>query len=92
MARQTATKVAYQNLSDFIFGKSLKPVALKNGMVIGGGTVYPEINFTLPPMLVTKESMPEVIRNYRKSSQGFASGQGSFMCRVLSRRLRRCLR
>ena len=70
MARQTATKVAYQNLSDFIFGKSLKPVALKNGMVIGGGTVYPEINFTLPPMLVTKESMPEIIRNYREIITG----------------------
>ncbi|MCL2572775.1 MAG: methanol--corrinoid methyltransferase [Defluviitaleaceae bacterium] len=56
---------AYENLSDFVYGKSLHPIALKNGMVIGGGTMYPEVNFTLPPMLITKDSMPEVIGHYR---------------------------
>ena len=65
MSRQVFTKTAYENLSDFVYGKSIYPVKLKNGMSIGGGTVYPEVNFTLPPMLITKETMPEVLENYR---------------------------
>jgi methanol--5-hydroxybenzimidazolylcobamide Co-methyltransferase len=66
----TFTKTAYQNISDFIYGKSLYPVKLKNGMAIGGGTVYPEINFTLPTMLITKETMPEVISHFRNIITG----------------------
>ena len=64
MPKQMYTKTAYQELDDFIFGKALYPVALKNGMVIGGGTVYPEINFTLPTMSIEKNTMPEIITMY----------------------------
>jgi len=39
-------------------------------MVIGGGTVYPEINFTLPPMLVEESTMPEIRRQYREIGTG----------------------
>lgn len=63
-------QTAYTNLSDFVYGKALHPVVLKNGMSIGGGTVYPEINFTLPPMLITKATMPDVIRNYTEIITG----------------------
>ena len=55
---------------DFIFGKALYPVPLDNGMIIGGGTVYPEINFTLPPMSIDKDTMPKVIENYREIITG----------------------
>ena len=64
------TTTAYQNLSDFVYGKSLYPVTLKNGLSIGGGTMYPEVNFTLPTMSITKETMPEVIANYREIITG----------------------
>ncbi|NLG88669.1 MAG: methanol--corrinoid methyltransferase [Clostridiaceae bacterium] len=70
MARHTFTKIAYDNPDDFIYGKSIYPVALKNSMIIGGGTVYPEINFTLPPMQITQDSMAEVIQNYREIITG----------------------
>jgi methanol--5-hydroxybenzimidazolylcobamide Co-methyltransferase len=53
-----------QNLDDFVYGRSPYPVSLKNGLVIGGGEVYPEINFTLPNMTITLESMPEVRAQY----------------------------
>ena len=66
MPKVTFEKTAYQETDDFIYGKALYPVSLKNGMVIGGGTVYPEINFTLPTMLLNKDTMPEVITNYRE--------------------------
>ena len=70
MTKQTFNKTAYDNLNDFIFGKSLYPVKLKNGMLIGGGTVYPEINFTLPIMLIQTDTMPEVIRHYKEIITG----------------------
>ena len=70
MIRQSFAKTAYDNTDDFIYGKSLHPVVLKNNMIIGGGTVYPEINFTLPPMLITQDSMSEVIQNYREIITG----------------------
>lgn len=60
-------KTAYQNINDFVFGKALYPVKLHNGMEIGGGTVYPEIKFTLPTMSITKETMPEVLEHYKQS-------------------------
>jgi methanol--5-hydroxybenzimidazolylcobamide Co-methyltransferase len=64
------TITAYQGLDDFIFGKSKYPVTLNNGMSIGGGTVYPEINFTLPPMTIPEETMPVVLSNYREIITG----------------------
>jgi len=70
MSKQKFTKTAYQNLDDFIYGKALYPVKLKNGMVIGGGVIYPEINFTLPTMSIEKSTMPEVIANYRELITG----------------------
>ena len=39
-------------------------------MVIGGGTLYPEINFTLPPMTIEESTMPEVLRQYREIITG----------------------
>jgi methanol--5-hydroxybenzimidazolylcobamide Co-methyltransferase len=39
-------------------------------MVIGGGTVYPELNFTLPPIGIDAGSMPEVRRNYQQIIAG----------------------
>ena len=70
MSIRNYTKTAYENLSDFIYGKSLYPVQLKNGMSIGGGTVYPEVNFTLPAMSIQKETMPEVIKHYKEIITG----------------------
>lgn len=70
MAIKSFNQTAYENLSDFIYGKSLYPIELKNGMVIGGGIVYPEVNFTLPAMLIQKETMPEVINIYKEIITG----------------------
>lgn len=52
--------------ADLLFGAAPHPLATRSGMVIGGGTVYPELNFTLPPMTIDASSMPEVRKNYRQ--------------------------
>ena len=62
--------IAYENPDDFIFGKSKYPVKLNNGMVIGGGTVYPEINFSLPHMTIAEDILPLVLSNYREIITG----------------------
>ena len=56
--------LAIQDLSSFIYGSCPHPIFLKNGMSIGGGLVYPELNFTLPGMIVDADSMPEVRKEY----------------------------
>jgi methanol--5-hydroxybenzimidazolylcobamide Co-methyltransferase len=63
-------QLAIRNLDDFIFGCSPLPVTLKNGLVIGGGQVYPELNFTLPGMGISAESMPEVRAQYTEMISG----------------------
>jgi methanol---5-hydroxybenzimidazolylcobamide Co-methyltransferase len=50
---------------DLVFGRSPRPLAV-GGLTIGGGTVYPELNFTLPPMAVSAATMPEVRDEYRQ--------------------------
>ncbi|MCL1879784.1 MAG: methanol--corrinoid methyltransferase [Actinomycetia bacterium] len=70
MGRQNVTNVAYTDLKDFVYGKAVHPVTTKRGLVIGGGTIMPEVNFTLPTMLVEKDTMPEVLDIYREIADG----------------------
>jgi methanol--5-hydroxybenzimidazolylcobamide Co-methyltransferase len=53
-------------MDGFRYGVAPRPVATRSGMSIGGGTVYPELNFTLPTMSISEETMPEVRRHYRE--------------------------
>lgn len=58
------SRLAVTSQDDFLYGTAPRPLRLKNGMVIGGGQVYPELNFTLPPMEITADTMPEVRSQY----------------------------
>jgi methanol--5-hydroxybenzimidazolylcobamide Co-methyltransferase len=60
----------YESLSisdpaDLVFGRCTHPVNL-GGLAIGGGTVYPELNFTLPPMAINGATMPQVRDEYQQ--------------------------
>ncbi len=63
-------KLAISNLDDFIYGSCPNPVMTKGGMVIGGGTVYPEINFTLPGMDVNDETIAKALKIYTNIIDG----------------------
>lgn len=63
-------KLAYESLDDFIYGKCPNPVKCKNGMVIGGGEIYPEVNFTLPSMNATIDTLPDAKRIYKEMIKG----------------------
>ena len=67
---RTYKSLAYDDPRDLLFGVAKHPVTTRHGLVIGGGTVYPELNFTLPTMLVEAATMPEVRRNYQEIIKG----------------------
>ncbi len=61
---KTYKQLAFENPADLLFGVAKHPVRTRHGMVIGGGTVYPELNFTLPPINIEESTMPEIRRQY----------------------------
>ena len=64
------SQTAYTDLNHFLYARAVHPVALASGMSIGGGTLYPEINFTLPSMNVEQSTMQEVLHQYREIITG----------------------
>ncbi len=62
--------LAIADPTELIFGIAPKPVTTRSGMVIGGGTVYPELNFTLPPMQIDADTMAEIRRQYGQIIEG----------------------
>lgn len=52
------------------FGLAPKPLTTRRGLTLGGGLVYPELNFTLPTMFVDEHTLPEVRRHYREIISG----------------------
>ncbi|MDF2571351.1 MAG: Methanol-cobalamin methyltransferase subunit, partial [Sporomusa sp.] len=67
---KTFDKLAYNSLNDFVYGSAPNPVTCKNGMVIGGGIIYPELNITLPPIEVSASTMPEIKEIYTEIING----------------------
>jgi methanol---5-hydroxybenzimidazolylcobamide Co-methyltransferase len=63
-------RLAIPKSADLGFGIAPKPLATRQGLIIGGGVVYPELNFTLPPMLVDQTTMPEVRQQYQQIISG----------------------
>ena len=56
--------------SSLVFGSAPHPLTTRSGMVIGGGQVYPELNFTLPSMEINKDTMPRVLEHYKEIING----------------------
>jgi len=64
------SKLTIQNSEELLFGTAPHPVRTRRGLVIGGGRVYPELNFTLPPMEVSKRTLPELKGQYGEIVRG----------------------
>lgn len=60
------TSLAISDPAELIYGKSPKPIPTRHGLEIGGGLVYPELNFTLPDIEITKDAMPGIARTYKQ--------------------------
>ena len=66
----TYKQLSIVNSDDLVYGRSPKPVKLKNGLVIGGGEVYPELNFTLDNMIINDATMQVVLDQYTQMIEG----------------------
>lgn len=62
--------LAVDNSEDLVFGYAPRPLTCGHHLTIGAGVVYPEINFTLPPMEITGGTMPVVIDQYHGIIEG----------------------
>ncbi|MDR1164638.1 MAG: methanol--corrinoid methyltransferase [Deltaproteobacteria bacterium] len=59
--------LAISNPDDLIFGTAPKPVKTRNyGLLIGGGTLYPELNFTVPGMKLEQSTLKEMYGHYEQ--------------------------
>ncbi len=58
-------KLVINDACDLVFGIAPNPVETRRGLKIGGGHVYPELNFTLPPIEVSIKNMPEITAHYK---------------------------
>ncbi|NOY79109.1 MAG: methanol--corrinoid methyltransferase [Calditrichaeota bacterium] len=57
-------KLAIETNEKMIFGSTPFPVKTRRGLSIGGGNVYSELNFTLPPMEITDKTLGSIQRQY----------------------------
>jgi methanol---5-hydroxybenzimidazolylcobamide Co-methyltransferase len=63
-------KLAISSPEKLIFGDAPLLVRTPRGLIIGGGRVYPEINFTLPPMEVAQKTITDVRKHYTEIVEG----------------------
>jgi len=66
----TYSALATPRPQDLLFGHAPKPVRCGFDLVIGAGQVYPEVNFTLPPMAITDATWAEVRGHYEEIAEG----------------------
>ena len=64
ITQHTYAELSIADPSGLVFGRCPRPVTAGHGLQIGAGTVFPELNFTLPPMAITADTMPEVRAQY----------------------------
>jgi methanol--5-hydroxybenzimidazolylcobamide Co-methyltransferase len=56
--------LAITDPSELVFGRAPRPVRCGFDLEIGGGHVFPEVNFTLPVMEIADSTWPEVLAQY----------------------------
>jgi methanol--5-hydroxybenzimidazolylcobamide Co-methyltransferase len=61
---QKFTSLAISDPQQLVFGEAPHPVECGHGVKLGAGEVVPEINYTLPPMQVTAESLPQAVEEF----------------------------
>ncbi|MGE5644900.1 MAG: methyltransferase MtaB domain-containing protein [Acidobacteriota bacterium] len=58
------TALAIPNEEGLVFGRAPRPVRCGFDLTIGGGEVYPEVNFTLPAIAIETATWPKVLEHY----------------------------
>jgi len=58
--------LAIPDVNELVFGQAPHPVQCGFGLQIGAGSVFPEVNFTLPPIGISAETWPEILGQYEE--------------------------
>jgi methanol--5-hydroxybenzimidazolylcobamide Co-methyltransferase len=67
-ARRFAT-LAISSVDQLRFGVCPRPLTCGLGLTIGAGTVFPEVNFTLPPLTIDDATWPEIRTHYEEMAE-----------------------
>ena len=68
-AKRKYSSLAIPNVDQLLYGVCPHPLESGLGLTIGGGSVFAEVNFTLPPMNMTTETWPEVVAHYEQMAE-----------------------
>src|ERR1035441_7732835 len=60
------SNLAVSGADELIYGRAPVPVSCGLGLTIGGGQVYPEVNFTLPVITVDSANWSAIISHYQE--------------------------
>ena len=63
-------KLAIDRPEDLLFGTAPHPLQTRMGMHIGGGIVYPELNFTLPSIEIKSDNWSQIRTHYEQIITG----------------------
>ena len=63
------SELAIPSQDGLLYGTCPHPLKCGFGLTIGSGTVFPEVNFTLPPMNMTDETWPDVVAHYDQMAE-----------------------
>ncbi|HTS00063.1 MAG TPA: methyltransferase MtaB domain-containing protein [Bacteroidota bacterium] len=66
---QTFDTLQIGESGSFSFGLSPRPVRCGFGLELGRGSVYPELNFTLPPMTISAGTWGAVLAEYKEIAE-----------------------
>ena len=69
VSRQRYRTTAYTRWEDAVFGAATRPVTCGRDLRVGGGQVFPEINFTLPTMAVNAQTLSEALDQFRQMAE-----------------------
>jgi methanol--5-hydroxybenzimidazolylcobamide Co-methyltransferase len=72
MIEQTVRKystLAIPSRDQLLYGVSPHPLKCGLGLTIGGGQVFPEVNFTLPPMNIEDGTWADVVAHYEQMAE-----------------------
>jgi methanol--5-hydroxybenzimidazolylcobamide Co-methyltransferase len=61
--------LAIQSQDELLYGMSPHPLDCGLGLTIGSGQVFPEVNFTLPPMNMTDDTWPDILAHYEQMAE-----------------------
>ncbi len=63
------SSLAISSQDQLLYGVSKYPLQCGLGLTIGGGQVFPEVNFTLPPMNIEDGTWAEVVAHYDQMAE-----------------------